>query len=197
MERSTLKTSWHVNVKHGLLTTLPAFTIWMTGLSGAGKSTLASGIKRHFEHGGRACCILDGDALRSGLSGDLGFSRQDRSEQARRVAHVAKLMNDAGLIVVVALVSPYRADRESAREIIGSGAMFEVWVDTPLDVCRTRDPKGLYRQVQAGRLPGMTGISDPYEPPEDGALRIDTTGRDVPECVMHIIDAIGVGICSD
>lgn len=169
-----------------------AFTIWMTGLSGSGKSTLAGQIRHRLQQQGRACCLLDGDVLRTGLSSDLGFGREDRREQVRRVAHVARLMNEAGVIVIVALVSPYRADRQAAREIIGAGAMREVWVCTPLHVCQTRDPKGLYRLAHAGGLPAMTGVGDPYEPPREEALWIDTGSHDVTTCVSRILDAVGV-----
>lgn len=167
-----------------------AFTIWMTGLSGAGKSTLAEHILLRLQREGRACHVLDGDALRDGLSSDLGFSRADRHEQVRRVAHVARILNESGVVVIVALVSPYRADRQLARRIIGSHLMHEVWVCTPLQVCQLRDPKGLYRRAHAGQIPAMTGITDPYEPPQDEALHIDTSTRDIETCSDAILDAI-------
>ncbi|AQW30400.1 adenylyl-sulfate kinase [Ralstonia syzygii subsp. celebesensis] len=172
-----------------------AFTIWMTGLSGAGKSTLAREIQYRLRQQGRACYVLDGDVLRDGLSSDLGFSREDRCEQVRRVAHVARILNEAGVVAIVALVSPYRADRQLAREIIGAGAMHEVWVCTPLQVCQARDPKGLYRQANAGLLPAMTGVAAPYEPPPESTLRIDTSRHDVSTCANRILDAVGAHPC--
>ena len=173
-----------------------AFTIWMTGLSGAGKSTLAQHMRHRLQQQGRACHVLDGDLLRLSLSNDLGFSREDRREQVRRAAHVARILNEAGVIVMVALVSPYREDRQMAREIIGAGAMHEIWVCTPLQVCQARDPKGLYRLATAGKLPDMTGVADPYEPPEEEALWIDTTSYDVAACASRILDSVGVQACT-
>lgn len=169
-----------------------AFTVWLTGLSGAGKTTLAEQLLSRLRQQGRACGLLDGDVLRKGLSSDLGFSREHRCEQVRRVAHVARIMNEAGVIVIVALVSPYRADRQMAREIVGMDAMHEVWVCASLDVCRARDTKGLYRLADAGQLPAMTGVGTPYEPPLEEALRIDTTSHDVATCVGRILEAVGV-----
>ncbi|APF90105.1 MULTISPECIES: adenylyl-sulfate kinase [Ralstonia solanacearum species complex] len=172
-----------------------AFTIWMTGLSGAGKSTLAQEMQSRLRQHGRACYVLDGDVLRDGLSSDLGFSREDRCEQVRRVAHVARILNEAGVVAIVALVSPYRADRQLAHEIIGAGAMHEVWVCTPLQVCQARDPKGLYQRASAGLLPAMTGVAAPYEPPPESTLRIDTSRHDVSTCASRILDAVGIYPC--
>ena len=168
------------------------FTIWLTGLSGAGKSTVAEQLERRLREQDRACYVLDGDVLRNGLSRDLGFDRADRSEQVRRVAYVARMLNEAGVIAIVALVSPYRADRALAREIIAADAMHEVWISTPLHVCQARDPKGLYRRASAGQVPAMTGVTDPYEPPLEGALQIDTAGHDAMACADRILDAIAV-----
>lgn len=173
------------------------FTIWMTGLSGAGKSTVAGHLHSRFREQRRASYVLDGDVLRNGLSSDLGFSREDRHEQLRRVAHVARTLNEAGVIAIVALVSPYRADRALAREIIGTEAMHEVWLSTPLHVCQARDPKGLYRLANAGQLPAMTGITAPYEPPLEEALHIDTTRHDAATCAKRILDAIAVTRCTN
>jgi adenylylsulfate kinase len=173
------------------------FTIWMTGLSGAGKSTVAGHLRDRLCALSRASYVLDGDVLRNGLSSDLGFSRADRREQLRRVAHVARTLNEAGVIAIVALVSPYRADRALAREIIGTDAMHEVWLSTPLHVCQARDPKGLYRLAKAGQLPAMTGMTDPYEPPLEEALHIDTTRYDAATCATRILDAIAATRCMD
>lgn len=140
--------------------------VWLTGLSGAGKSTLAQALADGLRAHAQGCCVLDGDALRQGLNRDLGFSPADRAENMRRVAEVARLMSQAGLVVLVALISPYRKDRALARHIIGPEHFLEVYVDTPLAVCESRDPKGLYRRAREGLLPQMSGIGDTYEPPE-------------------------------
>jgi len=149
-------------------------TLWMTGLSGAGKSTLAFALERRLIQQGHPCFVLDGDNVRHGLNRDLGFSPKDRTENIRRVAEVARLMNDAGLIVIASFISPFRADREMAREIIGEERFVEVYISTPLEVCESRDPKGLYRKARQGDLPGFTGVSAPYEPPDAPDLVIDT-----------------------
>lgn len=151
-----------------------AMTLWLTGLSAAGKSTLAFALERHLIDSGRACYVLDGDNVRHGLNRNLGFSEADRSENIRRVAEVARLMNDAGLIVISALISPTIADRDVARGIIGAGDFREVFVSTPLAVCESRDPKGLYGRARSGELTHFTGVSAPYEPPESPDLVIDT-----------------------
>lgn len=168
----------------------PPFTVWLTGLSGAGKSTVAGHLHDRLREQSRTCYVLDGDVVRNGLSSDLGFSRADRREQVRRVAHVARMLNEAGVIAIVALVSPYRADRALAREVIGVDAMHEVWLSTPLHVCQARDPKGLYRRASAGQLPGMTGITDPYEPPLEEARHIDASRHDAATCASQILHAM-------
>jgi bifunctional enzyme CysN/CysC len=141
--------------------------VWLTGLSGSGKSTVAVELERQLVASGRAAYLLDGDNLRHGLNGDLGFSAEDRSENVRRVGEVASLFADAGVVAVVPLISPYRQDRDRARSRAGSaGVLFvEVYLDVPLDVCESRDPKGLYARARAGELTGMTGVDDPYEEP--------------------------------
>ncbi|MBI2865189.1 MAG: adenylyl-sulfate kinase [Chloroflexi bacterium] len=151
-----------------------ACTIWLTGLSGAGKSTLASALEERLLAGGYSCVILDGDRLRSTLNRDLGFSPADRKENIRRTAGLARLFNEAGVTAIVALISPYREDRQLARQAIGCERFVEVYVDAPLDVCEARDPKGLYRRARAGDLPQFTGVSAPYEPPERPDVRIPT-----------------------
>jgi bifunctional enzyme CysN/CysC len=148
--------------------------LWLTGLSGAGKSTLANLIDRRLYAMGRHTYLLDGDNVRHGLCRDLGFTDADRVENVRRVAEVAKLMADAGLIVIASLISPYRSDRRMARELLTSGAFIEIFVDTPLPVAEQRDPKGLYRKARRGELKNFTGIDAPYEVPEHPELRIET-----------------------
>jgi bifunctional enzyme CysN/CysC len=142
-------------------------TVWMTGLPGSGKSTIAGGVEAALLGSGRSVYILDGDNLRHGLNGDLGFSADDRTENVRRTAEVSALLADAGVVVVVALVSPYRADRDAARAVHAARALpfLEVHVATPLEECERRDPKGLYARARAGEITGLTGVDDPYEPP--------------------------------
>jgi bifunctional enzyme CysN/CysC len=149
--------------------------IWLTGLSGSGKSTIANALEKQMFASGMHSYILDGDNLRLGLNKDLGFTREDRAENVRRVSEVAKLMADAGLVVVVALVSPFAQDRQQAREVIGEDQFLEVWVKTSAEVCAERDPKGLYKKAAAGNLPNLTGVGQEYEPPTGDALVLDGT----------------------
>lgn len=150
-------------------------TIWLTGLSGAGKSTLANALEAALIAQGQHTFVLDGDNLRSGLCRDLGFSDKDRQENIRRASEVAKLLLDAGLIVIAAFISPFAADRQTARETIGSEHFIEVYVDATLDVCERRDTKGLYQAARRGAIRDFTGIHSPYEPPEHPDIRIDTS----------------------
>jgi bifunctional enzyme CysN/CysC len=149
--------------------------VWFTGIPAAGKSTLANLVELELMRRGHHTYLLDGDDLRRGLSSDLGFGDRDRIENMRRVAEVAKLMVDAGLIVLVALISPFGAERRAARSRFADGEFFEVFVDAPLEVAEARDTKGLYRRARAGELHNFTGIDSPYEPPEAPDLRIDSS----------------------
>lgn len=162
-------------------------TIWLTGLSAAGKSTLAFAFERALIDLGHACYVLDGDNIRHGLNRNLGFSHKDRTENIRRIAEVGKLMNDAGLIVITAFISPYRDDRELAREIIGSDCFREVYVSTSLSVCESRDPKGLYIKARNGQVADFTGISSPYEEPEFPDLVIDTAQLSLDQAVSQLM----------
>ena len=161
-------------------------TLWLTGLSGAGKSTLAFALEQRLIAAGHAAYVLDGDNVRHGLNRDLGFTPADRTENIRRIAEVARLFNDAGLIVVTAFISPYREDRARARATIGDGSFIEVYVDAPLAVCEQRDPRGLYRKARAGKLPEFTGVSAPYEAPETPELDVHTDTQSVAEAVEQI-----------
>ena len=157
-------------------------TIWFTGLSGSGKSSIASATEKLIVTSGRPSYLLDGDNLRLGLNEDLNFSAKDRHENVRRVAEVARLFADAGLVALVPLISPYREGRENAREIHDQFGLrfFEIFVDTPIEVCEERDPKGLYKKARSGEIKGFTGIDDPYEMPNDPDL-ILTPENGLPE----------------
>lgn len=161
--------------------------VWFTGLSASGKSTLASGLEAELRRLGASCYLLDGDALRRGLSRDLGYSDDDRREHIRRVGEIARLFMDAGLIVLVALISPFRSDRKAARDLVAGDEFFEIFVDAPLAVCEQRDPKGLYRRARAGRIPQFTGIDSPYEPPVAPELRLATAEYGIDECVERVL----------
>lgn len=166
-----------------------AKVIWLTGLSGSGKSTIANELEKRLFASGMHSYVLDGDNLRLGINKDLGFTRADRAENVRRVAEIAHLMSDAGLVVIVALVSPFAADRDSARGVFEKGRFAEVWVKTPLEVCAERDPKGLYKKAADGSLPNLSGVGQEYEPPVNAELVLDGTVG-VTENVTKIIEEL-------
>lgn len=161
--------------------------IWLTGLSGSGKSTIANLLSKTLHESGNLVYVLDGDNIRSGLNKDLGFSDDDRKENIRRISEVAKLMSEAGLIVVTAFISPFREERLTAKNIIGEN-FIEVFVDADLEVCETRDPKGLYKKARSGQIPNFTGIDSPYEPPLNPDLSLNTSTSDLESCVSIIKD---------
>jgi len=165
-------------------------TIWFTGLSGAGKSTLVNELEKRLVSIGKHTMSLDGDNVRLGLNNNLGFKEQDRIENIRRVAEVAKLMNDAGLIVLSSFISPYRRDRLNAKNIIGEENFIEVYISTPLEECERRDVKGLYKKVRAGAIPNFTGITSPYEPPVNPQIELDTTGMSIDKAADEIFEKI-------
>jgi bifunctional enzyme CysN/CysC len=167
-----------------------ALTVWFTGLPGSGKSSLAKEVEWQLHLRARHVCILDGDNLRFGLNRDLSFSKEDRSENVRRIAEVARLFNDAGTVVLVPVISPFREDRERARQTIGANRFVEIFLNTPLDVCEARDTKGLYRKARAGEIEEFTGITSPYETPEKPALTLDTSLRSIDECVEEVLAMI-------
>jgi bifunctional enzyme CysN/CysC len=165
-------------------------TVWLTGLSGSGKSTIATELEKRLIELGRASYMLDGDNIRTGINRDLGFGPDDRRENIRRIAEVARLMNDAGLIAVTAFISPYREDREMARQIIGPQRFVEVYLGASLEVCEQRDPKGLYKKARKGEIPEFTGISAPYEAPEHPAMMLDTGALTLEQCVEQLLDRL-------
>jgi len=169
----------------------PGQTVWFTGLSGSGKSTLAFAVEEALVARGVACYVLDGDNVRFGLNRDLGFSPEDRTENIRRIGEVCRLFQDAGLVVLTAFISPYRADRQQVRDLHPTGAFTEVYVDTPLEVCEERDVKGLYAKARAGEIPEFSGISAPYEAPDGPEITVDTS-RPLAECVDSVIAQLGL-----
>lgn len=166
--------------------------IWLTGLSGSGKSTIARRVEQLLLERKVATYVLDGDNIRFGLNKDLGFSPADRTENIRRIGEVSKLFADAAVIVLTAFISPYRADRDQVRKILPAGSFIEAYVNTPIEECEKRDPKGLYKKARAGQIPEFTGISAPYEEPTAPELDIKTAELDLEQCaqavVQHLID---------
>ena len=164
--------------------------LWFTGLSGAGKSTIADLVEQTLHRLGRHTIVLDGDNVRHGLNRDLGFTDEDRVENIRRVAEVAKLMVDAGLIVLVSFISPFRSERRMARDLVGADEFIEIYVDTAIEICEARDPKGLYKLARAGKLPNMTGLGSPYEPPETPEICLDGGGQKPADLAQQILDML-------
>ena len=161
--------------------------IWLTGLSGAGKSTIAQGLAKALQEKGLQTCILDGDLLRKGLNQDLGFTEADRIENIRRTAQVAKLIVDAGITVIAALISPYERDRQNARTLFRDGQFIEVFVSTPIEICIQRDPKGLYAKALKGGIKDFTGIDSPYESPSKPDLTLNTQDHTVENLVNDVL----------
>ncbi len=164
--------------------------IWFTGLSGSGKSTLAHAVEEVLHQQGCRTFVLDGDNVRHGLCGDLGFSDKDRQENIRRIGEMAKLFMEAGVIVLSAFISPYRADRERVRSMVARDDFIEVYCDTPIEICETRDIKGLYKKARAGEIAEFTGISSPYEIPEMSELTVSTGVASLDSCVQQVVAEI-------
>jgi adenylylsulfate kinase len=162
-------------------------TIWLTGLSASGKSTIAVALEKALVERGHLAYVLDGDNVRHGLNKNLGFSPADRTENIRRIAEVAKLFTDCGVLVLTSFISPYRSDRDAARALFAAGDFVEVLVDASLATCEARDPKGLYKKARAGEIPEFTGISAPYEPPERPELVLDTAALTAPASVAALL----------
>lgn len=166
--------------------------LWMTGLSGAGKSTLANALEQELNRKGKHTYILDGDNLRHGLNSDLGFSEPDRNENVRRAAEAAKLMVDAGLIVIVGLISPFKKERDWARSLFKDNQFKDIYISTSLEECEHRDTKGLYQKARRGEVKNFTGIDSPYEAPDNPDVMIDTQNKTVEECVNIILHKAGL-----
>lgn len=168
-------------------------TVWLTGLSGSGKSTVATAAEKLLLEEGRPAYVLDGDNIRHGLNGDLGFSAEDRNENVRRVAEVARLLADAGVVALVPLVSPYRAARDNARALHQAAAVpfYEVFINTPIELCEQRDPKGLYAKARAGEIKNFTGIDDPYEAPLAAEMTIIPADGDAEAMAAGILRLVG------
>ena len=164
--------------------------LWLTGLSGSGKSTIANALEKELYAEGKKTYILDGDNVRHGLNKDLGFTDKDRVENIRRVAEVARLMCDAGLIVITAFISPFRSEREMARSLFKKDEFKEIYISTPLKIAEKRDPKGLYKKARKGQIPNFTGIDSPYEKPSQPEIEIDTSKLTITESVKKIIKII-------
>lgn len=162
--------------------------VWFTGLSGSGKSTVAHAVEKALIDAGHLAYVLDGDNIRHGLNGNLGFSDADREENIRRVAEVARLFADCGVICLASFISPFRASRRMVRDRAGEGRFIEVFVDAPLTVCEERDPKGLYQRVRSGEISEFTGIDSPYEEPENPELVLNTAEQSIVECTDEVID---------
>lgn len=190
MRSSNVK--WHEGdidlAKREALLNQKGVCLWFTGLSGSGKSTLAREVERRLYKSGQLCYVLDGDNVRHGLNGDLGFSDEDRKENIRRIGEVSKLFVDAGVITLTAFISPFRADRQAVRDILEQGRFVEVYVDCPLDICEQRDVKGLYAKARKNEISAFTGISSPYEAPEKPEIRVDTGSQSLEESAGIIID---------
>ena len=171
---------------------LAPFCIWLTGLSGSGKSTLAQFLKGELFQRGQRSYVLDGDDLRKGLNVDLDFSDHARKENIRRTAEVSRILFDAGIVVIVALISPFEVDRALARSLFPQGKFVEVFVDAPYSVCESRDPKGLYRSARGGTIKNFTGLDSPYERPSTPDLHLRTNIQKPQECIAQLLKIIGV-----
>jgi adenylylsulfate kinase len=192
MERSVDKhVVWHEQLvsrrERNILNKHRSILVWFTGLSASGKSTIAHHLEKElFERGVRSY-VLDGDNVRHGINSNLGFSREDRHENLRRIAEVCKLMVDSGVVVLAAFISPYHEDRQFVREVVGKGDFVEVYVQCPVEVCEQRDPKGLYKKARAGEIKNYTGINAPYEEPRDPDIILDTTEFNVDDAVQKVL----------
>jgi len=191
-EQKATNITWHAgaitNEDRERLLNQKGIVIWYTGLSGSGKSTLAHAVEEKLFESGHISYVLDGDNIRHGLNKNLGFSPEDREENIRRIGEVSKLFADAGVIAMTAFISPYRADRDKARELVPDGRFIEIYVKVPLDVAESRDPKGLYKKARAGEIKEFTGIDAPYEEPLKAELIIDTSEYSLEESTDIVLN---------
>lgn len=164
--------------------------LWLTGLPSSGKSTIAYTVEHALVSRGHLAYVLDGDNIRFGLNKNLGFSAADRTENIRRIGEVGKLFVDGGFLTLASFVSPYREDRDAVRELMGAGDYVEIFIDTPVEICEERDPKGLYKKARTGEIPNFTGVSDPYEAPENAELVIKTADGTPEEAAVEIISML-------
>ncbi|MBU0633408.1 adenylyl-sulfate kinase [bacterium] len=187
---------WHnqhiTKEKRKVLLQQKACVLWFTGLSGSGKSTIANAVEAELFNQNCKTYLLDGDNVRHGLNNDLGFSESDRIENIRRIGEVAKLFVDAGLLVLTAFISPFKSDRQIAKNLLETNEFIEIFIDTPLDICENRDPKGLYKKARDGAIPNFTGISSPYEAPEKPHIHIKTFETTIEESVKTILDYLKI-----
>lgn len=167
-----------------------SFVLWFTGLSGSGKSTIANALEIELNKNQIHTYVLDGDNVRQGINKDLGFSEEDRSENLRRIAEVAKLMVDAGVVTIASFIAPLHRDRDMIKEIVGRNDFFEIYISTPIEICEQRDVKGLYKKARKGEIKEFTGISSPYEAPNQPAIEINTVSCSIEEAVNRIIKII-------
>jgi bifunctional enzyme CysN/CysC len=195
-ERQTGDLHWHLEslsrTDRAMLKGQKPCVVWLTGLSASGKSTIANALEQRLHSMGRHTMLLDGDNVRHGLSKDLGFTESDRVENIRRIGEVAKLMMEAGLIVITAFISPYQAERDMVRKLIADGGFVEIYVSTPLAICEQRDPKGIYKKARRGEIQNFTGISAPYEAPHNPEIILDTTEitvENASEVIIHFLSA--------
>lgn len=187
-------TVWHhatvTRIRRNDLNTHNSFVLWFTGLSGSGKSTLAHAVEEELYKSGYRTFVLDGDNIRQGLCRDLGFSIEDRKENIRRIAETAKLMTEAGVVAMTAFISPFIEDRAEARKLFPAGDFFEIYCKATLEVCESRDVKGLYQKARAGEVRNFTGISSPYEAPTEPDLVVDTGASSLGDCVTQVLDFV-------
>jgi adenylylsulfate kinase len=191
-EQKATNVTWHEHrvsrVERSELNGHKGAVLWFTGLSGCGKSTIANTVDHLLHQDKIHTFVLDGDNVRMGLNKNLGFSAEDRTENIRRIGEVAKLYTEAGMLVLTAFISPYRADRDAVRELLDDGEFIEVLVDASLETCEARDPKGLYKKARAGEIKGFTGIDAPYEAPENPELTLDSNNKSIDELAQEVVD---------
>ena len=189
---SSSNVTWHSSsvskADRSSMNSLTPAVLWFTGLSGSGKSTIANAVELELHRRGVRTYLLDGDNVRHGLNKDLGFSDEDRIENLRRISEVSKLFVDAGLLVLTAFISPFREDRQRVAEMLPEGEFIEVFIDTPIEVCESRDPKGLYKKVRAGEIANFTGIDSAYEAPTNPDIHVKTNDYSIEECAAQIVD---------